>query len=304
MKYYLSTEKDGHEKCQQVAYVKKRGKIVKKIYLCETKDRKNQGKQQLLWPPDTFDSESNYEDGVFPFFTTTEEQNNRLMITGSSGSGKSQFIANCLRQMSNRLKEVEQDDYEDFDVGETVEDQIVIISAVDQDKAFDGVLFGKQEKQVIRLDIKSDQLDKLDAKQFVNSIVIFDDIENYSKKKIRDHFVALRAEMLENARHQVTDVISVSHKAKSGVLNSAVKNECTGVALFPSHTNNYRELNNFLKEYLGYSGEISDRILVGIPEEYNSRFVFIGKRNPNFIIHNHGVEIVPRLIAQRKKPDE
>jgi hypothetical protein len=80
-----------------------------------------------------------------------------------------------------------------------------------------------------------------------------------------------------------------------GSLNTTVKNESTGIVIFPFHSNQYRELHKFLSSYLGYTDKnLLKYMLTTLGKKYfKTRYVYIARKNPNILIHRNGVEIIP-----------
>lgn len=301
MHHYLDLQPSG-DNPQKVAYIKNKKRKKVFIYLCHSRET-NTRTQRIIIPDEYIEERKDYQQGIFPYFENSKDQNHRIMVTASSGSGKSCWIAQVLKQMAYKLQAVDDDDFERIPIENGIDNQIVIFSAVKHDRALDIVYSGADDsngkpapKEPIRVNFNSDNIEALDSNNFANSIVIFDDVEQYSKDvKVKKRILGLRAEMFENARHQNTDLISVSHKAKSGGLNTTVKNESTGLAIFPYHSNQYRELQGFLREYMGYNDPaLINYILNEIGATYyETRYVYISKKNPNLLIHRNGVEIIP-----------
>jgi len=305
--FYLSnTESLDAQECSQVAKLirsnkKNKIKSVGKIYLI---DDDSKDKAQSIMTPKLPRSEASTEITVFPFFKNKPKQNHRILVTGASGSGKSTFIsmvlADLILQKSKHEGVSAQEDQEEirnFSIGEVIKDEIIIISAIQHDEALDKQFGGKSP---IRLSLNSANVDQIEPKHFVNCIIIFDDIENYSKdKSVKKFLNQFRAECFETCRHYSTDLISVSHKVLGGTINATIKSECTSFVCFPKY-NQHHEISSYLSEYLGFKGRkgqlFVNYVLETIPEKYDSRFVCINKTAPMVLIHSHGVELINSLV--------
>jgi len=281
----------------QVAKLTKGEKSVGKVYLIDDDSKDNDTSIMTLKLPR---SESATEITVFPYFKNKPKQNHRILVTGASGSGKSTFISMVLADlMKQKLKNAGDNSPEerDYSIGETIHDEIIIISAIGHDEALDKQ-FAK--KSPIRLVLNSANVEKIEPKQFINCIIIFDDIENYSKNKSVKKFLnQFRAECFETCRHYSTDLISVSHKVLGGTINATIKSECTSFVCFPKY-NQHHEISSYLSEYLGFKGKkgqlFVNYVLETIPEKFDSRFVCINKTAPMILIHSHGVELINPLV--------
>jgi len=285
--FYLSYTKDDDES-YKIAVVRAKGKKNKYIYINE-KVRAN-GETKMLFDPDLFDvNDKKSKYGVFPIFDEIKNQNHRIFISGASGSGKSTFISQVLPQMV-KTKQMEETDVDNIPtLGQTISDEIIIFSAVSSDEALDTVF---NEKIPIRIDISSPNIMNIKPNNFVNCILIFDDIENYSRdSKVKKFLNEFRNECLEVSRHHQTDIITVSHKTLAGSKNEKSKTESTAYVTFPRH-NQFKDSSSFLKSYIGVKDDQIDYILKKVPEEYYSRYVLVSKRMPLCLVHRCGVELL------------
>jgi hypothetical protein len=293
--YYLSTTEQG-EKCEKIACVYIKGKIKKYIYLCFTKKdtAETESMKQVAFDADTFTNEDKYANGIFPYFRKMEDMNHRIMVIGASGSGKSVWIGKVVEQIAKTKFEPMDDEDEDppavMEIGMPLDGEIVIFSAIKSDPAFDNQEFNGRTP--IRVQISSPNIMSIRPELFNNCILIFDDIESYSgDAKVSKFINKFRDECMENSRHYKTDLISVSHNALAAQKNKMVKHESTGVVVFPIN-NQYKSLSNFLTSYLGYDKTQVDYILKDLTKKYYSKFTFISKQNPQYLITSHSVELM------------
>ncbi len=224
----------------------------------------------------------------FPYFPRNDEMNHRIAVIGKSGSGKSFTIGLVLDQMIHnkpephpeRSKERKQD---------PTRGRIIIFSGVNQDLPLDRI---RRNLPPVRPNIEDkDGLMKIKPQMFNDCIVVFDDIEKITNKDVNKFLRDLRGNLMECGRHTRCDVISVSHNILAGSANKEVKNELTGMFLYPDY-NQKHTTDTFLQKYIGLTKDvIEDKVMVR--ESRTSRWVFIGCLSPIYIVWDKGIEILP-----------
>lgn len=221
--------------------------------------------------------QNNSSEEFFPCFQYVKGQNHRILVVGASGSGKSTVIGRVLDQMASDTKK-----------------DIFIISFVNSDPELDRRRNGRMPTR-IKLDYQPGspeytQIFGYNYEFFNNSIVVFDDVEKSTDKKLLAHILALRAQLFEMGRHGKTDLISVSHDILGGNVNKLVKAESTGCFLFPAH-NKPHQTGQYLEKYVGLSEEqIHDVMTV------KSRWVYIqDKGTQKYYVSSHIVKLLPRI---------
>lgn len=272
MAYYLTVDKDEPKALHIATITTKEGAKVK-LFIAENEDATVDKKKLSA----ILSKESGSE--IFPHFVKIKEQNHRIMVTGASGSGKSTAIGRVLDQLvKNKPRPTESD----IQQGE-LPGQIVIFSAIHSDPPLDKPRRGLDP---IRIDLNNPELMNLTWEDFKQSIVIFDDIEFYSDKKVNKKLLDLRSSMFERSRHAETDLISVSHLALSGAVNRTVKSEMTGLFVFPQHSQAH-QIRQMLKIYLGLNEEQIQKI-IALP----SRYVYISNHSPHYVVYRYGVYLL------------
>jgi uridine kinase len=160
----------------------------------------------------------------------------KVLISGISGSGKSTFAAQYIR---NYLKQHRGNGF-------------YIISSVDEDDVLD-----KLEPE--RLDYNQIAEDGIDMSELEDSIVLYDDIGTIQPKSVRKVIEGTRDHLLETGRHSRTSVINVSHLITNHHESRRILNEAQSVVLFPR--SNARAIRKYLSEYQQFDKDLISRCL-------------------------------------------
>jgi hypothetical protein len=192
---------------------------------------------------------------------------NRLLIAGPSGAGKSTIAGHWLSDQQ-RDGPVERD--------------IFLLSRVTADGALDDLPL----LQRLPLDEEFAASAPLTAEDFKDSIVLFDDTDTISDKKVRQAVTDLRDDLLETGRHQNVQSVVITHQLFQGAASKKPLGEATGVVVFPQSGSKYH-IRRYLKEYCGYEPEMVKRVM-SLP----SRWAYIQKTHPAYVIHEKGAFLV------------
>ena len=199
---------------------------------------------------------------VFPI---PQKFSERLYVPAPSGSGKSTFIGMYLKQL--RILYPSR--------------RIVIFSRVEKDKPLD------RFSNMVRVPLDLDHFDKnpLKVEDYKNNILIFDDIDTIINKQLVAYLRNFRDDVLECGRHFKITTISTSHLIMNFGATRTLINEAQAIVLFPRGASFY-QLKNFLDKYLGFSNDQIQEI-----KNLPSRWVFIWKEYPKYLVHEKGVMI-------------
>ena len=134
-----------------------------------------------------------------------------LYITGSSGSGKSYFALQYLKEY--RLKHPKNDIY--------------LISSLKEDETLDKL------KDLKRIVLDQDFLDEdFEIEDFKNSMIIFDDSDCLQNKQMREKISGLLTIILETGRHSRTSCIYTSHIPCKNMETKRILNEAHSITFF------------------------------------------------------------------------
>jgi tRNA uridine 5-carbamoylmethylation protein Kti12 len=172
------------------------------------------------------------EGSKFQLVPNTTKEREIIYITGPSGSGKSTFTSNYIKEYKKKFKNGD----------------IFLYSALSEDEVLDkhGVKRIKLSAALIT--------DKLTSADFENALVIFDDIDVISDKKIREAVIATLNSVLEVGRHFKTYCIITNHLPTAGKDTRRVLNEAHEIVYFP-HSGSMKGINYLLKEYIGFDNK-------------------------------------------------
>ena len=90
----------------------------------------------------------------------------------------------------------------------------------------------------------------LQAKDFADSCVIFDDVDVLTNKAIKKQVFLILDSILQTGRHYKTSFIFTSHAACNGLQTKIILNEATQITVFPKTSGN-KALNYLADQYLG-----------------------------------------------------
>jgi tRNA uridine 5-carbamoylmethylation protein Kti12 len=172
------------------------------------------------------------EGSKFQLVPNTTKEREIIYITGPSGSGKSTFTSNYIKEYKKKFKNGD----------------IFLFSALSEDEVLD-------KHNVKRIKLSAALItDKLTSADFENALVIFDDIDVISDKKIREAVIATLNSVLEVGRHFKTYCIITNHLPTAGKDTRRVLNEAHEIVYFP-HSGSMKGINYLLKEYIGFDNK-------------------------------------------------
>lgn len=186
-----------------------------------------------------------------------------LYVTGPSGSGKSHYSGNYIKEYL-KMKKNQNNDY-------------FVLSSVKSDQVLD-------KYNPIRIPIDNELVnDPLTIDDFVDSIIVFDDISTISNKKHSYCVNSIKDDLLEQGRHSNTTMVITSHLMSDYKSTRKILNESTSVTFFPRSGSTY-QIKQFLKVYGGLEPWQIKKIL-----KLPSRWITLYKTYPCYIIYEKGV---------------
>ena len=178
-------------------------------------------------------------------------------ITGASGSGKSYWT----KHYADQYRKI----YPKRD--------IFLISSLMEDSSIDKI------KNLKRIKLTPEFLvDDIESHLFKESLVIFDDCEAISDKKMRTKVQGILNQLLTIGRHHSISVCNLTHSACNGAMTKLILNESQSITIFP-HGLGGRSLKYLLQEYLGLDKDQIKKI-----KNLNSRWVCVYKSYPMVVI--------------------
>ena len=180
-----------------------------------------------------------------------------IYITGASGSGKSVFSKNYCKEYRKIFPSR----------------PIYIFSSVGEDTSVDDI----PDLHRIRLDADFMRED-FEIDDFKDSLVLFDDTECISDKKLNAKVVGILNIILETGRHTNTSCLYTSHIACGGNQTKKILNEAHSVVFFPL-TLGGRSLKYLLESYYGL-----DKAQIKKIKKLESRWVMFSKTYPRVVM--------------------
>lgn len=204
------------------------------------------------------------DEKISPYPSNRERDS--LYISGQSGSGKSYY---CYL-------------YADYWKKLNKDKDIYVFSTITQDETLDKI------KDLQRIDILDPEFIESDLplEEFENSLVVFDDVENISNKKIKKKVYDIMNNILMTGRHLNISVLTTTHNITKGNETKTILAEAHSITLFPKTTGN-RTLNYVLGEYFGLDKQQIQKI-----RKLPSRFITITRTYPSVIFWEKGISLL------------
>jgi len=192
-----------------------------------------------------------------------------LYITGSSGSGKSFFALQYLKEY--RLK--------------YPKNPVYLISSLKEDETLD------KFKDLKRIILDQDFLDEnFEIDDFKNSMIIFDDSDCIQHKPTREKISGLLTIILETGRHTRTSCIYTSHLPAKGMETKRILNEAHSITFFCAGLGNVA-LKYLMESHLGLDKNQRRKIL-----RNRSRATTFVKSFPSLILYDKGAYLLNQEI--------
>jgi Cdc6-like AAA superfamily ATPase len=178
-------------------------------------------------------------------------------VTGASGSGKSYFT----KQYADQYRKI------------YPKREIYLISSLSDDSSIDSI------KNLRRIKLSPAFLgEDIQATDFKDSLVIFDDCEALTDKRMKVKVQSILNQLLTIGRHHNISVCNLTHSACNGSETKLILNESNTITIFP-HGLGGRSLKYLLDQYLGL-----DKHQIKKLKKLKSRWVTIIKGYPMVVL--------------------
>jgi len=188
-------------------------------------------------------------------------------VTGQSGCGKTTFVINYLKEYLKSFKN----------------NDIFLFSAIGDEGQRDK--YNQLKPRLHRMKI-DEKIGELNAKDFYDCCVVFDDMDCFKDKKIMKLVEKLRDEMLETGRHNGTFVIITYHLPTGGYDTRRMINEASFVVYYPKATNG--KIKNLLENYIG----LEKKQILEIKRKPTRWACIVRNVIPNVLITENEVEVM------------
>ena len=156
--------------------------------------------------------------GKFEPVPNTKSERTIIYCSGPSGSGKSYY---CKLFVLNYIAAYPKN-------------EIYMFSKLLKDSSLDDV------KKIKRIKIDDDLINEpFDASDFVDCLLIFDDIDTLQNKERKEELLKLQNDILQVGRHSRTSAVITSHLAAKGNETKVILAESHIITLFLSSGQNY-----------------------------------------------------------------
>lgn len=233
--------------------------------LVNTKDKKKNRVLSIGNPKDSINSFQEFqiqnEHEHFQQIPNKNTERNILYVTGSSGSGKSYYTAQYIKEYKKIYPKRD----------------IYLFSSVGDDAQIDKL-------KVKRIKLNNDLLNEtLTAQDFKDCLVIFDDTDAITNKPLKIKVNQILDSILQTGRHYNVSCILTFHTATGGRDTKMILNEAHSITIFP-HNIGGRSSKYLLDGYLGL-----DKHEINIIKKNPSRFVTILKTYPKIVLSEKNV---------------
>jgi len=188
-------------------------------------------------------------------------------IVGASGSGKSYFICEWVKEYKRKYKK----------------NPVYLFSSLDEDESLEPI----KPERIILDDVFLNEPINLEA--YRDSCVIFDDCDTIQNKKIKQKVYDTMNMMLNTGRHFNITIWCVNHTATGTKQETKiVLNEAHYIVYFPVNQN--RQLAYMLENYCGI-----DKKIMGFLKGLGSRWICIYKHFPQVVIAEKQMFLLNKL---------
>ena len=197
------------------------------------------------------------------FIIRPTKETERIYIAGRSGCGKSSLASMYAREYREMFPK----------------NKMYIISTHHDEKAYEHF----EMSQLTLDDTFVEEPPTLD--DLANSLVIFDDCDNLTDKKLQDAVKRVNSNLIANGRKYGTHVLTLAHQLMDYSRTRHLLIEANRVVFFLGGSAYHNK--RFLKEYAGMDKNQSQKIL-GL----RSRWVCLGLTMPNYFISENEVSLL------------
>jgi hypothetical protein len=181
-----------------------------------------------------------------------------LYVTGASGSGKSYYSADFLKQYIKKHPK----------------NEVMLFSSVGEDKVLDAVKKLKRFK-IYDADFVNEEFS---VEDFKDTLLIFDDVDCISDKRVLKKVYEILDKALVTGRHSGTSVVYTTHTACNGRATKLILTESHSITFFMNGMNG-RSSKYLLDGYLGL-----DKKQIQELKRIKSRWTTVIKSFPQLIL--------------------
>ena len=197
------------------------------------------------------------------FLILPTERTERVYIAGKSGVGKSTIASMYIREYTEMFPDR----------------RVILVSTHSDEKAYE--MF-----DITQIPLDDSFVEKPpELLDLQNALVIFDDCDNLTSKKLSDAVKAVNNNLIANGRKYDIHVITMSHQLMDYSRTRHLLNEANRVIFFLGGSAYHNK--RYLSVYAGLDKSQINRVL-----SLKSRWVCLGLTMPNYFISQHEVGLI------------
>lgn len=197
------------------------------------------------------------EDETFEKAVDISQEREVMYVSGMSGAGKSYYCKQFIEKYHKKFPKRE----------------VVVFSSLDSCGTLDKLKYLKR----IKIHKPEFMTVPLTAIDFKDKLVLFDDIDVISNRKIKFKVYEIMNSILQIGRHHNVTALVTSHSVTNGQETKIILNEATAITLFPKSSGN-RSLLYIADAYLGMDTKQAKEL-----KKVQGRFVTIVRAHPRCI---------------------
>lgn len=244
------------------------------IPICKIVDDKQKNKNRIIYVAEDEDDvvhpyqEIHAKKGEhFQYIPNTNSERNVLYVTGPSGSGKSFFSKNYVKEYIKCYPK----------------NAVYLFSCVKDDPSLSGI----PKLKTVNIDDPEFIATDFTIEDFRKSLCVFDDVDTEPNKFKKAKIKSILDMILQTGRHANVSVIYISHIACNGFDTRQILNESHSVTVFPRSTGG-KKLKYLLDNHFGLDKEQIERI----KNNKKSRAVTIVKSYPMVVLSDNNLTLL------------
>lgn len=192
------------------------------------------------------------------------EKREIIYVAGASGSGKSFFTSNYAKQFKKLFPNK----------------NIIVFSKLNDDEVIDKL-------KPIRIEIDEELINNpITMDELKDSLVIFDDTDTISDKKLINAIQQIKNDVLEIGRHFNIYSVITSHLINDYKRTKTILNEAHRIVVYP-FSGSFYSISYVLKNHCGFSNEDIRKV-----RGLKSRWLCIGRHYPVNVIYEKGAYLL------------
>jgi hypothetical protein len=218
-------------------------------------------------------------DKIFKQISDTRKERDVMYITGRSGSGKSYYSADFIKQYIKLHPN----------------NGVYLISSLTEDKCLDAI------KQIRRVQINTPEFladDFSNIADFKDRLFLFDDIDCMTNKKVLKKVYDIMDLILQTGRKYNVSMIHTSHSACDGAYTKLILNEAHSTTFFINGMSNV-SMKYLCNSYLGLTMKQIDAL-----KKLKSRWVTCFKTCPEVLLTQKMIAFTNDFANDDKKFDD